>query len=103
MLVLIKWLKRLIALIFAVFSILLGMWIANSNGQLVSLTLFNWVSRPYPLGLIICTAFFLGVIGGMLVSIPSYLSHRSIVASLKRKLSRRDKELSHLRTAPLRD
>lgn len=99
----VKWLKRLIVGILVVLAALMGMWIANGNGQLVSLTLFSWVSRPHPLGLVICAVFFLGVVSGILVSVPTYLSHRGIVASLRRKLARRDKELNRLRTAPLRD
>ncbi|MYM62881.1 LapA family protein [Pseudomaricurvus sp. HS19] len=94
--------RKLAVLVVAALGLLLGIWFCVENSQPLVLKVYGFDAPELPVGLIITLALLTGALVGYVMSLPWLLRARNRIASLNRKLRRRDKELDRLRgmTAP---
>ncbi|BFM16516.1 hypothetical protein R50073_26990 [Maricurvus nonylphenolicus] len=99
----IVWLKRVFWVVLILATMAVGYWFNTENTQDVNLTLFGFVLPASSLGVIVCLTLLLGGVLGFFASLTPILRLTNENLSLKRKLKRRDAELTKLRTAALKD
>lgn len=97
------WLKRAFWVVLIFTTMAVGYWFNTENTQDVSLTLFGFALPASSLGVMVCLTLLLGSVLGFVVSLLPILRLTNENLSLKRKLKRRDAELTKLRTAALKD
>lgn len=93
--------RRLIALIFLVIMIALGLSFAMLNPAPVALD-FYFGETNLPLSLALVIALALGAFVGLLVALSLVLRQRWELRQIKRQLSATRAELSELRKLPIR-
>ena len=94
--------SRLIKLCIFLFVMLLGLIFHLRNDQLVLMDYYIGVLE-LPFSFIVVLVLSLGVILGVLVSIPARLRLKSENARLLKQLSVTDKEIKALRVLPVKD
>jgi uncharacterized integral membrane protein len=99
----IVWLKRIFWVLLLFTAMAVGYWFNTENTQAVNLTLFGLALPASSLGVMICLTLLLGGVLGFVASLMPILRLTNENLSLKRKLKRRDAELTKLRTAVLKD
>ena len=72
------------------------------NADAVDLNL-HFIQLHRPLALYLVIALFIGVILGILVSLPMQINARREASRLRRKIRASEAELKNLRTLPIRD
>lgn len=97
------WLKRLLLCLLLLAALVVGYWFNTENSQMVTLTLFGLSLPASSLGVVTCLTLLIGGGFGFFVGLLPILRLTNENLSLKRKLKRRDAELTKLRTAALRD
>jgi uncharacterized integral membrane protein len=97
------WFKRVLLGALLLVALVVGYWFNTENAQLVVLTLFGLSLPESSLGIITCLTLLIGGGLGFLAGLLPILRLTNENLSLKRKLKRRDAELTKLRTAALRD
>ena len=87
---------RIVAIVFFLFVLLLGVSFSSLNSDPVSINYYIG-SITLPLSVVVVTALALGVIAAFLVSFTSFLAFRLRIATLRRDVRRRDEEITALR------
>ncbi|MGE3919838.1 MAG: lipopolysaccharide assembly LapA domain-containing protein [Gammaproteobacteria bacterium] len=82
--------------------LLLGITFACLNAQTVGINLYL-VKYQMPLSLLLVLTFVLGCLLGTLVCFATLLKEKGKTISLNHRLNIMEKELSNLRTSPLKD
>lgn len=93
--------RRLIALIFLVIMIVLGLSFAMLNPTPVALD-FYFGETSLPLSLALVIALAIGVLLGLLVALSLFMRQRWELRQLNRQLKSTRSELSELRKLPIR-
>ena len=89
-------LLRIIAILFFLFVLLLGVSFSSLNSDPVSVNYYLG-SITLPLSAVVVSALALGVLAAFLVSFTSFLALRVRIANLRRDVRRRDQEITALR------
>jgi uncharacterized membrane protein YciS (DUF1049 family) len=97
------WLKRVLLVFLVLVTLVVGYWFNTENSQMVGLTLFGLSLPTSSLGVVTCLTLLVGGALGFFAGLLPILRLTNENLSLKRKLKRRDTELTKLRTAALRD
>lgn len=94
--------KKIISLVFSVFLVLLGLSFAILNAELVQLNLYirTW---QIPLSLAMIVTLILGVLLGFCIASIKIISLKRENSKLRKKSDVVEKEISNLRTMPLKD
>lgn len=93
--------RRLIALIFLLIMIVLGLSFAMLNPTPVALD-FYFGETSLPLSLALVAALAIGVLLGLLVALSLFMRQRWELRQLNRQLKSTRSELSELRKLPIR-
>ena len=93
---------RIISLVFFLIVLVLGLFFGVLNADAVRLD-YYWGSTNIPLSIIIVAALFFGALLGVLSSLVIILRLRHRVSRLRREVRHTEKELSNLRTLPIKD
>ena len=94
--------KRIIALLFALAIIVIGLSFAMLNPNPVALD-FYFGALTLPLSLWLVIAFAFGVVLGLILMAGMVVKQRWALASLRRDIDATRKELSELRKLPIRN
>lgn len=94
------WIKKIMMLVILIIGLVLGVWFSTENTLPVQVMLLGFPMPTLSLGLLVCGVLLAGAVVGYLLSLLSAVRLRNDNLSLKRQLSRRDKELERLRKPP---
>lgn len=94
--------KRIFALVFFLIILVSGLGFAVINADTVTLNYYLGVISA-PLSLILVVAITFGAVLGVLATIGMMLSLKREVARLRRTVKVKEKEISNLRSIPIRD
>ncbi len=92
---------RLFSLLGVVILVLLGVTFSCLNAQPVLINYYVG-THSFPLSLVIVFSLASGVLLGLVIGLSAYLMAKAELARLQRHLRLVEKEVSHLRTLPLR-
>lgn len=92
-----KWLKRLVLTILIIFFLVVGIFFAIRNPQLIHLDLVFWQAPELSLALYVILAFFFGALAAFLISSITYLRSERQIRVLTRKYDKAFNELEALR------
>jgi putative membrane protein len=94
--------KKIVSLFFSIVLVLLGLSFSILNADLVKLNLYlkTW---ELPLSLVVISALILGVLLGFLVAMIKIVSLKRLNNKLRKKADIAEKEISNLRTIPIKD
>ena len=93
---------KLCTAIFAIIILLLGITFAGLNAEHVHLN-YYFGSRQLPLSLLLALTLLCGAIIGMLGGLVVYVKQKRAVFRLRHRIKTIEKELSNLRTIPIKD
>ena len=96
------WLRKLLMIVVLILGLVLGVWLSTENTQLITVSLLGFLMPPVSVGLLICGLLLVGALLGFLVSMISGLKVRNEKLSLRRQLSRCEKELDRLRKSSVK-
>lgn len=94
--------KRIISSILILLLVLAGILFAVLNSQNVQLN-YYFGSKDIALSLLLIIAIIFGTILGILVSAGHLLRTRHDISRLKKNIQLAEKEVSNLRTIPIKD
>lgn len=80
--------------------LIVGIWLAKDNAELVSVTLFAIELPQSSLGLVVCLSLLVGVLMGFLTN---YLVLKPGLMANKRALKKANKEVANLRARPTKE
>ncbi|MDD7804278.1 MAG: hypothetical protein PUP46_01630 [Endozoicomonas sp. (ex Botrylloides leachii)] len=96
------WIKRFSAIIAFLLILILLVSFTASNSNMMQLKLFGWTTLSFKTSSFLISAYILGGLSGLAVSMLALIRLRLKNASLLRKLGRRDKEIKKLRDSSLK-
>ena len=94
--------KRIISGIFIFLIVLAGILFAVLNSQNVQLN-YYFGSKEVALSLLMIIVMIIGTLLGILVSVGHLLKARHDISRLKKSVQLAEKEVSNLRTIPIKD
>jgi len=94
--------KKILSGAFFLLLVLFGIVFAVLNSDMVALN-YYFGTQQVPLSLIMLLAMIVGALIGVLVSMGQLLKARRDVAKLKKSVQLAEKEVSNLRTIPIKD
>lgn len=97
-----RWIRRLLVIIVLLLVLAFGLLFSLQNGARVPLDLLVAQLQERPLAVWLLVAFALGGVAGMVVSSVALVRLQASRFRLRRRLEACEKELSGLKTAPLR-
>ncbi|MBR7887314.1 LapA family protein [Marinomonas sp. A79] len=92
-----KWLKRIIYIVFVVFFLAVGVFFAIRNPQIISLDLVFWQGPQLSVALYMILAFTVGACVALLVSSVAFLRSERQIRVLTRKYEKTRNEVDALR------
>ncbi|MEP3349939.1 MAG: LapA family protein [Marinomonas sp.] len=96
-----KWLKRVIYIILVVFFLVVGMFFAIRNPQLISLDLVFWKAPELSVALYVILSFMFGACVALLASSVNYLRSEREIKVLTRKYEKTRQEIDALHKASI--
>jgi len=96
-----KWLKRVIFIALVAFFLVIGIFFAIRNPQLIQLDLVFWLAPELSVALYIILAFTTGACVALLVSSVTYFRAEQKNRALNRKYDKAREELDSLRKASI--
>ena len=94
--------KKIMSSVFFLVLVLFGIIFAVLNSDIVALNYYFGVQQV-PLSLIMLLSMIVGTVIGVLVSMAQLLKARRDVSKLKKQVQIAEKEVSNLRTIPIKD
>lgn len=94
--------KRILSTIVIFLLVLTGILFAVLNSQTVQLN-YYFGSKEIALSLLMIVVIILGTLLGILVSVGHILRARHDISRLKKNIQLAEKEVSNLRTIPIKD
>lgn len=94
--------KKIISSVFFLILVLFGIIFAVLNSEMVALN-YYFDTQQVPLSLIMLLSMIIGAVIGVLVSMAQLLKARRDVSKLKKQVQIAEKEVSNLRTIPIKD
>ncbi|MEO9275930.1 LapA family protein [Marinomonas sp. 5E14-1] len=91
-----KWLKRVIYIILVVFFLVVGMFFAIRNPQLISLDLVFWEAPELSVALYVILSFMFGASVALLASSVNYLRSEREIRVLTRRYEKARQEIDAL-------
>lgn len=94
--------SRVVGYIFLLIILLAVLFFSLLNAEAVSLNL-HFITIHKPLALYLVITLFVGVILGILASLPAQIHSRREASRLRRKIRATEAEIKNLRNMPIRD
>ncbi|MDH5408776.1 MAG: LapA family protein [Gammaproteobacteria bacterium] len=94
--------KKIMSSVFFLVLVLFGIIFAVLNSDMVALN-YYFDTQQVPLSLIMLLSMIIGTVIGVLVSMAQLLKARRDVSKLKKQVQLAEKEVSNLRTIPIKD